>query len=318
MGRLSTVPVDIGDTVWFLERGVLYWFTAPLTEWARWFDCQDVSGVDVALSEQRADHPIRVMSYNIHRWAGQDGQMDVRRLAHVIRGAGADMVGLNEVLHPVTMGQSKREPLAELAERLEMFYAFGPSGWIDRRAPGWHGPVGNALLSRYPLRDVTNVQLPTLQATKQRSLLAATVGDGPSRGLRAHVTHLDHAFEGTRLLQIRAVLRYLPASGPHYLGGDFNTPGFVGRRSRYLLPPVLRYLHRAGYCDVFREVGQGHGRTFPAMAPVFRLDFLFLPARYVGGLRCAYALNSRVTQFASDHRPVVAELSLAPRHDWDD
>jgi endonuclease/exonuclease/phosphatase family metal-dependent hydrolase len=271
----------------------------------------------VLLSDSGTDHSIRVMSYNIHRWAGQDGRLNVRKLAHVIRAAGADVVGLNEVLHPVAAGGRTHEPLAELADRLGMFYAFGPSGWIDHRAPGWQGPVGNALLSRHALRDVTNTQLPRLQATKPRSLLAATVGDEPAP-LRAHVTHLDHAFEGTRLLQVRALLRHLPTTGLHYLGGDFNTPGFVGRRSRYLLPPVLRYLQRAGYRDVFREVGHGNGRTFPSAAPIFRIDFLFLPAQYAGGLRWAYALNSRVTQFASDHRPLVAELSLAPRHDWDD
>jgi endonuclease/exonuclease/phosphatase family metal-dependent hydrolase len=270
------------------------------------------------LPMQGTEQPLRVMSYNIHRWAGQDGRLDVGRLAHVIRSTGADVVGLNEVLHPVTGARHTREPLAELADQLGMVYVFGTSGWIDRRGPGWQGPVGNALLSRYPLLDVTNTALPRLQTTKQRSLLAATLGAGPSRGLRAHVTHLDHAFEGTRLLQVRAVLRHLPAQVPHYVGGDFNTPGFVGRRARYLLPPVLRYLQRCGYRDAFHEVGSGNGRTYPSAAPVFRIDFLFLPAQYASALRWAYALNSRVTHLASDHRPVVAELSLAPRHDSDE
>jgi endonuclease/exonuclease/phosphatase family metal-dependent hydrolase len=281
-----------------------------------------VQGVLVHLSSketgQQPSQPIRVMSYNIHRWAGQDGRLDVGRLAHVIHTAGADVVGLNEVLHPVTGERRTHEPLAELADRLGMSYAFGASGWIDRRGPGWHGPVGNAILSRYPLLDITNTLLPSLQATKQRSLLAATLGDGPSQGLRAHVTHLDHAFEGTRLLQVRAVLRHLPAHGPHYVGGDFNTPGFVGRRARLLLPPVLRYIQRAGYRDAFHEVGKGNGRTFPSASPIFRIDFLFLPAGYASALRWAYALNSKVTHLASDHRPLVAELLLAPHHDRDD
>jgi len=272
----------------------------------------------VQLSHQGTEQSIRVMSYNIHRWAGQDGRLDIRRLEHVIRSADADVVGLNEVLHPVSGARHTHEPLVELADRLGMVYTFGPSGWIDRRAPGWHGPLGNALLSRYPLHDVTNTLLPRLKGTRQRSLLAATLGEGPSRGLRAHVTHLDHAFEGTRLLQMRAVLRHLPAHGLHYVGGDFNTPGFVGHRSRHFLPPVLRYLQWAGYRDAFHEVGHGNGRTFPSASPILRIDFLFLPARYASALRWAYALNSRVTQLASDHRPLVAELSLAPRHDQDD
>ena len=297
---------------------MLYYFLAPEAGDLREARPARVRGVGAQLSHQGTDQPIRVMSYNIHRWAGQDGRLDVRRLAHVIRSTGADVVGLNEVLHPVTGARHTREPLVELADRLGMAYSFGPSGWIDRRAPGWYGPVGNALLSRYPLHDITNMLLPRLRGTNQRSLLAATLGDGPSRGLRTHVTHLDHAFEGTRLLQIRAVLRHLPAHGPHYVGGDFNTPGFVGHRSRYLLPPVLRYLRRAGYRDAFHEVGHGNGRTFPSASPIFRIDFLFLPAQYASALRWAYAFNSRVTQLASDHRPLVAELSLARCHDHQD
>jgi hypothetical protein len=46
-----------------------------------------------------------------------------------------------------------------------MYYAFGPSGWIDY-GPSWHGPVGNALLSRYPLTGVSNTWLPRLPGTK--------------------------------------------------------------------------------------------------------------------------------------------------------
>jgi endonuclease/exonuclease/phosphatase family metal-dependent hydrolase len=103
-----------------------------------------------------------------------------------------------------------------------------------------------------------------------------------------------------------------------YVGGDFNTPGFVGPRARHLLPPVLRYLQRAGYRDAFHEVGHGSGRTFPSASPIFRIDFLFLPVLYASALRWAYALNSRVTQLASDHRPVVAELLLAPSHERND
>lgn len=257
----------------------------------------------------QAGPSLRVMTYNIHRWAGADGRLDVARLAHVIRSSGADAVGLNEVLHPVTFGGRTFQPLAELADRLGMHYVFGPSGWVDH-GPGWHGLQGNALLSRYPLVEVTNRWLPRPRGARQRTLLGATLGDGPARGVTAYVTHLDHAFEGTRWLQIRAVLRHLPYGRPHYLGGDFNTPGFNGRSARYLLPPVLRMLQGAGYYDAFQLAGQGHGRTFPARSPLFRIDFLFLPAQYAGRVRAARSLNSLVSLFASDHRPVVVDLAL--------
>ena len=53
-----------------------------------------------------------------------------------------------------------------------------PVGWTDF-GPGWQGPVGNAILSRYPLTDVSNTWLPRLPGTKQRSLLGATLATGP-------------------------------------------------------------------------------------------------------------------------------------------
>lgn len=246
------------------------------------------------------------MTYNIHRWAGTDRRLDVARLAEVIRSADADLVGLNEVLHPVTRGGHTFFPLADLAKRLGMTYAFGASGWTDY-GPGWYGPVGNALLSRYPLSGISNGLLPRIPGTKQRSLLGACVAAGHAQGLAAYVTHLDHAFEFTRLYQIRDVIRRMSHNGPHYLGGDFNTPGFVGAHMRRLLPPVLRMMQTAGYRDAFDAVGRGRGHTFPARSPLVRIDFLFFPHRWARGLRSARVLDWDETIGASDHSPVVAE-----------
>jgi endonuclease/exonuclease/phosphatase family metal-dependent hydrolase len=258
------------------------------------------------LHQQSKTEPIRVMTYNIHRWEGQDGRIDVSRLANVIRSVGADVVGLNEVLHPVTSNARTFNLLADLADCLGMQYAFGPSGWEDY-GPAWQGPVGNALLSRYPLTGVSNTWLPRAPSTKRRSLLGATLDDGPAKGLTGYVTHLDHLFEGTRMLQIAGVLRRMGEHSPHFLCGDFNTPGFLGPRSRRLLPPVLRRMRRAGYQDAFHVVGEGRGLTFPSQSPLWRLDFLFFSHHCAWGLRSARALTADGIQYASDHRPVVVE-----------
>lgn len=251
----------------------------------------------------------RIMTYNIHRWAGRDQRMALDRLADVIASSEADVVGLNEVLHPVTTAMHTYAPLAQLAERLGMWYSFGPSGWIDY-GPNWQGPVGNALLSRYPLTDVANTLLPKLPGTKQRSLLCATLAREPALSLTAFVTHLDHAFEGTRLFQIRGVLRRMMQRShgrPHFLMGDFNTPGFLGARSRQIMPPVLHAMQTAGYWDAFRTVGEGHGRTFPAHSPMVRIDFQFVPEKWARGLRRAEIIGGDVTHHASDHRPLLVE-----------
>jgi endonuclease/exonuclease/phosphatase family metal-dependent hydrolase len=249
---------------------------------------------------------IRLMTYNIHRWEGQDGRIDLDRLAGVIRAVGADVVGLNEVIHPVTSDCQTLNLLSGLAGRLGMQYAFGPSGWTDY-GPAWQGPVGNALLSRYPLSNVSNTWLPRAPSTKQRSMLGATLASGPAKGLIGYVTHLDHLFEGTRLLQLSGVLRLIRQHGPHYLCGDFNTPGFLGPRTRRLLPPVLRQMRRAGYQDAFHAVGVGRGLTFPSHSPLWRLDFMFFSHHCAWGLRSARALDGSIIPYASDHRPVVVD-----------
>jgi endonuclease/exonuclease/phosphatase family metal-dependent hydrolase len=192
---------------------------------------------------------------------------------------------------------------------------FGPSGWVDY-GPNWHGPQGNALLSRYPLDGVRNVLLPRVPTTKQRALLGARVIAGPAAGLTAFVTHLDHAFEGTRLWQIQGALAEVGRCGPHFIAGDFNTPGFRGRTARHLLPPVLRWMHRAGYEDAFHTVGEGSGRTFPARSPIFRVDFLFFPKAWAQGVRQAHALDSWHVKRASDHRPVIVDWAWPDQPDW--
>jgi endonuclease/exonuclease/phosphatase family metal-dependent hydrolase len=257
---------------------------------------------------RKSNQVVRVMTYNIHRWTGHDQRIDIERLAGVISSVRADVIGLNEVLHPVIMAGQTREVLAELAKYLNMHYAFGPSGWIDS-GPGWSGPVGNALLSKYKLDHVANTLLPRAFKSKQRSLLGARLAEGPAQGMQAYVTHLDHAFEGTRLMQLAGVLRKVSQPGPHFLCGDFNTPGFLGRHTRRLLPPVLRRLQGAGYQDAFHAVGQGCGRTFPSTRPLFRIDFLFFPQRWAHGLHSARTLAVDKGYDASDHLPVVAEWS---------
>lgn len=246
------------------------------------------------------------MTYNIHRWAGEDRRADLDRLAEIIRAARADVVGLNEVIHPVTRRGRSHDYLGELAARLGMFSVFGPSGWLDY-GPDWYGPQGNALLSRYPLTETRNVLLPRPPATKQRALLGARLTTGPAAGLMAFITHLDHAFEGARLLQIQGALVEARRHGPHFIAGDFNTPGFGGRYARRFSTPVLRQMHRAGYEDAFQMMGVGSGRTFPARSPIFRVDFLFFPKAWALGVRRAHALDAGRVPCASDHRPVVAE-----------
>lgn len=257
---------------------------------------------------------LRIMTYNIHRWAGSDRRVDLERTLAIVRASGADVVALNEVIHPVTQGVHTHDYLGELAGRLGMSFHFGPSGWVDY-GPDWHGPQGNALLSRYPLEDARRLLLPRLPTTKQRVLLGARLAAGPAQGLTAFVTHLDHALEVTRLVQAQGLLAEMAQHGAHFIAGDFNTPGFRGRYTRHLSPPVLRLMRTAGYEDAFHAIGEGTGRTYPARAPVFRVDFIFFPKAWAAGVCRAHAFGSAPVHQASDHRPTVVEWAWPGKTD---
>ncbi|WP_235782509.1 endonuclease/exonuclease/phosphatase family protein [Peribacillus psychrosaccharolyticus] len=41
--------------------------------------------------------PVNIMSYNIHHGVGTDGQLDLGRIANVIKENGAEIIGLQEV-----------------------------------------------------------------------------------------------------------------------------------------------------------------------------------------------------------------------------
>ena len=250
------------------------------------------------------------MTYNIHRWAGADQRLDIDRLAWVIRAAGADVVALNEVLHPVTagprvyaatgrVGQMPGTDLCLWAERLDRLRS-----WLARGGGQRVTQQVSSSGCEQPLVAASHGHKTTL-TSRGRALRRA--GDW---GCKVYVTHLDHAWEGTRLRQIEGALAIIGETGkPHFLVGDFNTPGFLGSCSRRLLPPVLRRLRRAGYQDAFFAVGTGNGRTFPAKAPLVRFDFLFLPNCWAGGLRSASIVDHSTIGHASDHRPVVIEWS---------
>lgn len=252
---------------------------------------------------------MKVLTYNIHQWEGQDGRLDVERLASVIAGSGASIVSLNEVLHPFFTNYSRREPLAELADLLGMEWAFGDSYRIGQRS-NWWGPVGNAVLSRFPIAGSTNHQLPRLPFTQERNLLTAKLRVGLGRYFTIYSTHLDHAFEGTRLWQLRGIVSNLRGNGrdPHLLMGDFNTHTPAGATGQRFAPPVIRWLRNEGYIDAFSVAGQGQPHTFRYIVPWFRIDYIFVPEQMSERLTACRTLRGGPIEFASDHWPVLAEF----------
>jgi endonuclease/exonuclease/phosphatase family metal-dependent hydrolase len=248
---------------------------------------------------------MRLLTYNIHRWIGIDGQFDLSRSVALLEASQADILALQEVIHPLPDG---RQPLVELAECLGMEWVFGVADaearWVNERAR-----LGNAILSRYPILASTNHPLPRVRGLTGRAVLGARIRFGEALAITVYCTHLDHVLEPLRWAQLSAVLRLLKhqRSEPHWLMGDFNAPSLSGPRSRALAYPVIHRLRSQGYVDAFAAVGCGRGATFPADIPILRLDYLFVTRYWAHGLLRCWPLGSDLARRASDHRPVVAE-----------
>lgn len=253
----------------------------------------------VATAEPARD--IRVLSYNIHTGIGADGRLDLTRTARVITASGADIVGLQEVDVRWSARSGYADQAAELARLTGMHVFFAPiydlapePGRTERRR------YGVALLSRFPILRTENHSLTRLSTVNPNPTPRPAPGFGEAvlsaqgRVVHAYVTHLDYrADPGVRATQVGETLRILdgdPAGSRQVLTGDFNAEPGAGE-----LAPLWRRL-----TDSWTKPD---GFTYPAQAPVTRIDYVAT----AGGLR---PLAARVldTQ-ASDHRPVLAELS---------
>lgn len=244
------------------------------------------------------DVPLRVMTYNI-----QSGRGDLAGTAAAIRATGAEIVALQEVDVHWADRSAFVDQAAELARTLGMEVRFAPiyhvveSGKPPRE-------FGVALLSRHRITSFRNDTLTRLSTqerepapTRMPGLLDATL-DVRGTAVRVFDTHLDYRSDPrVRATQVREMLAYLDASNvPTLVFGDMNaTPDAAELR------PLRERLQDAW------SVGSGAGFTYPAEAPAKRIDYVFASRHF--RVRAAVVPATQ----ASDHRPVVVDLSLVNR-----
>jgi endonuclease/exonuclease/phosphatase family metal-dependent hydrolase len=228
---------------------------------------------------------IVVASYNVHGCVGRDGERDVGRVARVIEALDADVIGLQEVdLVPVDGGRSHQLDLLSHLVGLEV--VAGPT------REGRNGHYGNALLTRFPVVAVRNLDL-SFRSREPRGALDVDL-DAAGTILRVVATHLGLS-PSERRHQVQRILEAVTADERlTVLLGDINEWLVYGR--------PLRWLHaRFGFCRAVR--------TFPAHFPVFALDRIWVHPS--SALRCFEARATPESRAASDHLPVRAEVSLA-------
>jgi endonuclease/exonuclease/phosphatase family metal-dependent hydrolase len=233
---------------------------------------------------------VRVVTYNVHRSRGMDRRVRPERIAAVLATVDADIIALQEVIGPGLHGTGHAE---QLGAALGMGWVMAPTRELRRHQ------FGNVVLSRYPIRDHTQLDL-SWKTCEPRNSQRVAVDLGGDRLLQVYNAHL-----GTALLERRYQAPRLAAwvgdhrvPAPKLLLGDFN------EWSRGLVADVLA--ERLESIDIFPFLKRR--RTYPGFFPLLHLDHIYFSGDVA--VRHIELPRTRLALVASDHLPLVADIRV--------
>jgi endonuclease/exonuclease/phosphatase family metal-dependent hydrolase len=238
----------------------------------------------------RGSFDLRVATYNIHRSRGMDRRTRPERIAAVLATIDPDVVALQEVIGPGLTGPGHAE---ELGAALGMGWIMAPTRELRRHQ------FGNAVLSRYPIREHAKLDL-SWKTCEARCSQRVSIDLGEARCLQVYNVHL-----GTALLERRYQAPRLAAwihdrrvPDPRIVLGDFNEWG------RGLVADVLA--ERLNSIDLFPHLRRR--RTYPGFFPLLHLDHIYFSGHIE--IRRVELPRTRLALVASDHLPLVADLRI--------
>jgi endonuclease/exonuclease/phosphatase family metal-dependent hydrolase len=244
---------------------------------------------------------LRLLTYNIHKAIGIDGEFAPERIVEILRYYDADIVLLQEVDRGAPRS-SHLDLASQLARALRYQYrAVGMNVTLKK------GRYGNATLTRFPIGRQRNIDL-TVRWRKRRGAQHTHLHiPNGSRSIDLDVfnVHLglsarERREQVSRLLDSPDVARLEPHA-PCLIAGDMNDwPGVLKRRC----------FKPAGFeCATNSPRGSRWSiKSFPSYAPTTGLDKIF----YRGALRPLHVHRSRLklARVASDHVPIIAEFEI--------
>jgi len=232
--------------------------------------------------------PVRILTFNIHHAEGDDGKVDLDRIAQVVLSAKADVVCLQEVDRNLPRTAHLDFP-ALLSEKLGMKAYFEPNYRFDG------GEYGNAIFTNLPMESLKNHALPNPPGLEPRGCLELKVKLGAGT-LTILNTHLGLRRE-ERAAQVEAVLKFLPGERALFAGDLNEVP--TGAPVLALLGPLR---------DSFVASASGPDKTYSTTVLDRRIDYVLVTPE----LRVTHAriLNDPESAAASDHLPYLVELEL--------
>ncbi len=238
---------------------------------------------------------LQILCYNIHHAnpPSKPGIIDLEAIAKVIRDHTPDLVALQEVdVNTIRSGKTSNQA-AELARLSGMPHYFFAKA-IDYEG----GEYGVAILSKFPLEEMKNTQLPTEAETngERRTLASAVVQLPGGKKIVFASTHLD-ALKGdtNRFLQINKITDFFQQEKrPVVIAGDLNA-----YPSTRIINRLDQFFKRSCIVDC--------AHTVPVVNPRNTIDYVaFAPAE-----KFTVTEHKVIDEkYASDHLPVKVKLSV--------
>lgn len=234
------------------------------------------------------DKLMKIMSYNIHHGVGLDGDLNLERIATVIKNSNASIIGIQEVDRFYGERSDFQDQAKELALLLDYNYCYGAN--VEK--PSEHseidkGQYGVAILSKYPIIEERHMLLNSF-GEEQRGVLTAKIAVY-DKELYVYNTHLGLDTK-SRVSQVNELIELTKQhSGPNILVGDFNTEP---ESEEFQL-----LLQQTDLIDSFQNIKDAH--TFPVLNPHKRIDFILTSSTLEN------AEQTVIHSEASDHLPIV-------------
>ncbi len=225
----------------------------------------------------------RIATYNIHRCVGRDGIENPRRIAAVLREINADVIALQEV---TSQPETAEDVLATLAAATGMEAVEGSTLTTAKTR------YGNALLSKLPISAIKRYDI-SVKGREPRGVIQANLKLN-DQTLFLWATHLGLGIR-ERYFQIEKLLKIVDEIKSDFavLLGDFN--------------------EWLSWSRSLRAIGQRFPSrqspsSFPAHRPLLKLDRIWVrPAKRLTTL---HAHSTELSRVASDHLPLVADITL--------
>lgn len=245
---------------------------------------------------------LRVLSYNIHKgFSAGNRRFVLSKIREALQLVPVELVFLQEVLghhdeHAKTVADWPLTPQFEfLADQLWPHYAYGKNAVYEA------GHHGNAILSKYPILEWSNIDISTNRFESRGCLHIVLDVPGLRRPLHAMCVHLNLLHGGRRAQIARVCARIGSAVGPDdpfLLAGDFND---WSERASGILEEEARAV------ELFHSTNGKHASTYPSRYPLLKLDRI-----YARGLIPVHArvLTGDPWAELSDHAALYGEFEI--------